>query len=57
MEKTPDAFDPATEGRQSLLDPADWQAFRSDAHALLDTLITRLEHAGDGPVWRRCRTS
>ncbi|HUC49727.1 MAG TPA: pyridoxal-dependent decarboxylase [Xanthobacteraceae bacterium] len=35
----------------SLLDPADWDAFRSDAHALLDRLISRLEQAGEGPVW------
>lgn len=35
----------------SPLDPADWQAFRGEAHALLDHLIARLEHAGDGPVW------
>lgn len=38
--------------RRSLLDPKDWQAFRNDAHALLDRLIAHLEHAGDGPVWR-----
>jgi aromatic-L-amino-acid/L-tryptophan decarboxylase len=37
---------------RSLLDPKDWQAFRNDAHALLDRLIAHLEHAGDGPVWR-----
>jgi aromatic-L-amino-acid decarboxylase len=35
----------------SLLDPADWDAFRADAHALLEALITRLQHAKDGPVW------
>jgi aromatic-L-amino-acid/L-tryptophan decarboxylase len=35
----------------SLLDPADWNAFRSEAHALLDRLISRLEHADEGPVW------
>jgi aromatic-L-amino-acid decarboxylase len=35
----------------SPLDPADWQAFRSEAHALLDHLIARLEHAGEVPVW------
>jgi aromatic-L-amino-acid/L-tryptophan decarboxylase len=35
----------------SLLDPADWDAFRAEAHALLDQLISRLEHAKDGPVW------
>jgi len=41
----------ATDISHSPLDPADWQAFRGDAHALLDRLIARLEHAGDGPVW------
>jgi aromatic-L-amino-acid/L-tryptophan decarboxylase len=39
------------ETAQSLLDPADWEAFSSDAHALLDRLISRLRHAHDGPVW------
>ncbi len=34
------------------LDPADWAAFRADAHAALDAAIARLQHAGDGPVWR-----
>lgn len=45
--------DPESEFDQarSLLDPKDWRAFRNDAHALLDRLITRLERAGDGPVW------
>lgn len=35
----------------SLLDPADWSAFRGAAHVLLDRLISRLEQAGQGPVW------
>jgi aromatic-L-amino-acid/L-tryptophan decarboxylase len=35
----------------SLLDPADWTAFRREAHALLDRLLSRLEAAGEGPVW------
>jgi glutamate/tyrosine decarboxylase-like PLP-dependent enzyme len=34
------------------LDPADWAVFRAQAHAALDRAIGRLEHAGDGPVWR-----
>lgn len=34
------------------LDPADWAAFRASAHAALDAAIARLQHAGDGPVWR-----
>jgi aromatic-L-amino-acid/L-tryptophan decarboxylase len=41
--KAADAYSP--------LDPADWPAFRGEAHALLDHLIARLEHAGEEPVW------
>ena len=44
-------LDSAMKDRKSPLDPADWAQFRSDAHALLDTLITQLEHAGEGRVW------
>ena len=51
MKKASDAIRLAITDGRSLLDPADWQAFRGEAHALLDTLITRLEHAADGPVW------
>jgi aromatic-L-amino-acid decarboxylase len=43
------AQDPKT--AHSPLDPADWDAFRHDAHTLLDRLISRLAHAGEGPVW------
>ena len=45
------AINPPRLSAHSLLDPADWQAFRDRAHKLLDLLITRLEHAGDRPVW------
>jgi aromatic-L-amino-acid/L-tryptophan decarboxylase len=34
------------------LDPTDWAAFRAAAHAALDRALGRLEHAGEGPVWR-----
>lgn len=51
MEETPNTVGPAGARTQSLLDPPDWQAFRNEAHALLDTLIAQLEHAGDGRVW------
>ena len=34
------------------LDPADWAAFRAEAHAALDRALERLEHVGEGPVWR-----
>ena len=43
--------EPEQKAAPSLLDPADWDAFRAEAHALLDQLISRLEHAKDGPVW------
>ncbi|HWE77419.1 MAG TPA: pyridoxal-dependent decarboxylase, partial [Pseudolabrys sp.] len=43
--------DESPETAHSLLDPADWDAFRSEAHTLLDRLISRLEHAAEGPVW------
>ena len=35
------------------LDPADWPAFRAEAHAALDRALERLQHAGEGPVWRK----
>ena len=44
-------FAPQRLSARSPLDPADWQAFRHSAHKFLDVLITRLKHAGDGPVW------
>jgi glutamate/tyrosine decarboxylase-like PLP-dependent enzyme len=34
------------------LDPADWPAYRAFAHDLLDRMLDRLQHAGEGPVWR-----
>ncbi|HEY1426758.1 MAG TPA: pyridoxal-dependent decarboxylase [Caulobacteraceae bacterium] len=34
------------------LDPADWPAFRIEAHAALDRALERLEHVADAPVWR-----
>lgn len=51
MGTTPLALGPDPADAQSSLDPADWPAFRAEAHALLDRLITRLERAGEGPVW------
>jgi hypothetical protein len=39
------------ETAHSPLDPADWDAFRRDAHALLDRLVSQLQHANEGPVW------
>ncbi len=35
------------------LDPADWPAFRAEAHAALDRALERLQHVGEGPVWRK----
>jgi glutamate/tyrosine decarboxylase-like PLP-dependent enzyme len=44
---------PAQVGAEAAsLDPADWPAFRAEAHAALDRALERLEHAGEGPVWR-----
>ena len=33
------------------LDPDDWDAFRTRAHAMLDHAIDRMEHAREGRVW------
>jgi len=43
---------PAAPPTSSPLDPADWPAFRREAHGLLDQALDRLERAGDGPVWQ-----
>ncbi len=45
------AMKPTPPDAPSLLDPTDWAAYRREAHALLDQLVDRLEHAGDGRVW------
>lgn len=34
------------------LDPDDWDAFRADAHALLDAALDKMQGARDGPVWQ-----
>jgi aromatic-L-amino-acid/L-tryptophan decarboxylase len=34
------------------LDPADWNAFRRDAHAILDAMIDHCAARPAGPVWR-----
>lgn len=46
--------DPATERLDSLptLDPEDWDAFRRDAHAMLDDAIDFVRDLRDEPVWR-----
>ena len=36
---------------EQTLDPADWNAFRVQAHRLLDASIDRMERYGEGPVW------
>jgi len=33
------------------LDPKDWNAFRTSAHAMLDASLDKLENANDGRVW------
>ncbi|MBS4073755.1 cytochrome D ubiquinol oxidase subunit I [Ameyamaea chiangmaiensis] len=34
------------------LDPDDWRGLRALGHRMLDDMFDRLEHVGDGPVWR-----
>lgn len=34
------------------LDPADWSAYRQQAHAMLDAMLDHLASAGQGPAWR-----
>ncbi|MEL6374139.1 MAG: pyridoxal-dependent decarboxylase [Pseudomonadota bacterium] len=34
------------------LDPEDWAAFRAQAHAALDTMLTTIESIEDAPVWQ-----
>lgn len=46
-----DVTEESPQSAPSLLDPSDWRAFRNDAHALLDRLISRLEQASEGAVW------
>ncbi len=44
----PDSLQPAAPS----LDPADWPAFRAQAHAVLDACLDHLQSVADGPVWR-----
>lgn len=36
---------------EQTLDPADWKAFRAQAHRLLDASVDRMERYREGPVW------
>lgn len=36
---------------EQTLDPADWQAFRAQAHQLLDAAVDRMQAYREGPVW------
>ena len=36
---------------ETTLDPADWDAFRTRAHAMLDRAVDKMQHAGEGRVW------
>lgn len=47
-----DAGTGETEAAESGLDPADWPAFRREAHAILDEMIDYQEGAGSRPAWR-----
>lgn len=40
-------------GERHDLDPRDWDAFRRDAHAMLDDLIDHVASVRERPVWRR----
>jgi glutamate/tyrosine decarboxylase-like PLP-dependent enzyme len=40
------------EGPLPTLDPPSFDAFRKEAHAMLDSMIDHLEHSPSGPVWR-----
>jgi aromatic-L-amino-acid/L-tryptophan decarboxylase len=43
---------PREDARRNL-DPADWSEFRKLAHAMLDDVISHIETAPQGPVWRQ----
>lgn len=45
------AYDSSTSAHVGL-DPADWEDFRTEAHALLDHLLDHLRDARERPVWR-----
>lgn len=49
--ETAPAAAPATAGRGSL-DPADWTAFRTLAHRMLDDMIDAVAHVRERPVWQ-----
>ena len=34
------------------LDPADWEAFRRDAHAAMDLMVDYLRDVRERPVWQ-----
>ena len=41
----------ARDGRKASLDPKDWAAFRTRAHAMLDEALNHAEGVNEGPVW------
>jgi glutamate/tyrosine decarboxylase-like PLP-dependent enzyme len=44
-------FAPVTEANQTL-DPADWAAFRAQAHAMLDEMLGYIKEIRERPVWQ-----
>jgi len=36
---------------EQTLDPSDWEAFRAEAHTMLDAAIAQMQTARDGAVW------
>ena len=43
---------PPPPGADHSLDPADWPAFRAQAHRMLDDIVDYLEHIRERPVWQ-----
>jgi glutamate/tyrosine decarboxylase-like PLP-dependent enzyme len=51
MSEEPSTIDPAVQANQSL-DPADWPAFRTQAHRMLDDILGYIETIRERPVWQ-----
>jgi hypothetical protein len=44
----------ARDGRKASLDPKDWAAFRTRAHAMLDEALNHAEGVNEAPYGPRC---
>jgi glutamate/tyrosine decarboxylase-like PLP-dependent enzyme len=49
--KNKSGIDPQAEARETL-DPADWAAFRAQAHVMLDDMLGYIEKIRERPVWQ-----